>query len=299
MTQSDHILKDAPNAANNPLNWIIRFVKGILVGIGAILPGLSGGVLSVIFGIYQPLINFLSNIRKNFLANLNYFLPILIGAGAGVLLFSIAVEAAFGIYAAQFICLFIGFVIGTFPSLYKQAGKEGRAASDMIILVVSTLFIFVLMFFGKDLPDVEPNFIVWLLSGALVALGMLVPGMSPSNFLIYFGLYDKMAANIADLNVAMLIPFILGALVCIFALSKLIHWLFDKFYSKMFHMILGLVIGSSLAIFPSTVFPAYTQAGLAASGLSFELALIFGIAMLLIGIIASYLFSKLEEKVDR
>ena len=64
-------------------------------------------------------------------------------------------------------------------------------------------------------------------------------------------------------------------------------------------MILGLVIGSSLAIFPSTVFPAYTQAGLAASGLSFELALIFGIAMLLIGIIASYLFSKLEEKVDR
>lgn len=292
-------LIDAPNARNTPVDWIIRMVKGCLVGIGAILPGLSGGVLSVIFGIYDPMIRFLSNITKNFKANVLYFIPVGVGGLLGVLLFSVVVKAAFGRFAAQFVCLFIGFVIGTFPSLYRQAGKKGRSTSDLVMLAFWAVLIFALMFLGKDMPHVEPNTVVWLLAGATVALGFIVPGMSPSNFLIYFGLYDKMAAAIAGFDFGMLIPFCVGAVLCIVALSKLVAHLFDTHYPKMFHAILGMVIGSTVAIFPSTIFPAYTAAGLAEAGLTLFPAILFGAVMLVLGILLSYLFSKVEDKVER
>ena len=102
----------------NPVtDWFIRLVKGVIIGIGFILPGLSGGVLAVILGIYDRILAFLANLRKNFIKNVLFFIPVGIGLGIGIFLFSIVVEKAFGKYAAQFVCLFVGFVIGTFPSL--------------------------------------------------------------------------------------------------------------------------------------------------------------------------------------
>ncbi len=291
-------IHQAPNSQPTVANWLLRLLKGILVGIGAILPGLSGGVLSVIFGFYDPLIHFLSNLKHQFMDNVRYFIPVGIGGVLGILLFSVFVEKAFGQYQAQFVCLFIGFVIGTFPSLYRQAGKEGRDHWDLVLLILWAAVIFGMMFLGKDFPTVRPNPVVWFFSGALVALGFVVPGMSPSNFLIYFGLYDKMAAGISSFDFSMLLPFIAGALVCIIATSKLVAWLFHHHYSRMYHSILGMVVGSTLGIFPAIIFPAYTSTGLAQSGLSFAPALLFGIGMLLAGIVSSYLFSKLEEKVD-
>ena len=126
---------------DNPTRWLIRMLKGVAVGIGAILPGLSGGVLAVIFNIYDPLLKFLGNIKKNFMANVRYFIPIGIGGVLGVVVFSVFVEKAFGQYAAQFTCLFIGFVAGTFPSLFRTAGKEGRNGGDWLTLIVSAIFI--------------------------------------------------------------------------------------------------------------------------------------------------------------
>lgn len=289
---------DAPDSAKGPIPFLIRFFKGLLVGIGAILPGLSGGVLAVIFGLYQPLIRFLSNIRNKFLAHVRYFLPVGLGAMAGILIFSIFVEKAFGRYSAQFVCLFLGFVIGTLPSLYRTAGKEGRDKGDYIIMAISAIFIFALMFIGSDFPQIEPNMTVWFFSGALVALGFIVPGMSPSNFLIYFGLYDKMAASITALDFSMLISFGLGGIVCVLLFSKLVGRAFERHYSKMYHAILGMVIGSSAGIVPAIIMPAYSKLGLEISGLSLPVALIFGLVMLFLGIIGSYQFSKLEEKVS-
>lgn len=121
-------------------------------------------------------------------------------------MFSIVVKTAFGTYQAVFTCLFIGFVIGTIPSLWKEAGKEGRTKVDISIMIIVSLAILALMLFGNKLNlNVEPNILVWFLSGMLIALGFIVPGLSPSNFLIYFGLYDKMAGAIKDLNIQVIL----------------------------------------------------------------------------------------------
>lgn len=279
--------------------WLIRLFKGIAIGFGAILPGLSGGVLSVIFGVYDRMIEFLGNLRKNFWKNFLFFLPIVIGGVVGIVIFSFAVKAAFDSYEAQFVCLFIGFVIGTFPSLYRQAGKEGRKSADFAILGISALLIFALMMLGeRKLLDVAPSIPVWFASGALIGLGLIVPGMSPSNFLIYFGLYDKMADGVSKLDMSVVIPLSLGLIACVLLFAKLVNWLFKRFYAGMYHLILGMVVGSSLVIFPTIVYPALTTAGLAVSGLTLWQSLLFCVAMLMIGIVASALFGKLETKYE-
>ncbi|MDD4010012.1 MAG: DUF368 domain-containing protein [Fermentimonas sp.] len=293
---------DTPEVKHiNPIaDWFIRLLKGALVGVGFILPGLSGGVLAVIFGIYDPLIRFLANLKHKFMKNVMFFLPVAIGAAIGIVLFAIVVEKAFGIYSAQFVCLFVGFVAGTFPSLYKTAGKQGRKSSDILILIVSTLAIFSLMLVGgRQLTEVTPNIMIWLGSGLLMGLGLIIPGMSPSNFLIYFGLYDKMAIGIKDFDFLVIIPLIIGFVICVLLFAKVAAWLFKKYYSGMYHFILGMVVGSSLAIFPTVVFPAFTMEQLAITGLSFSSSLLFCLILFIIGTLLSYQFSKVEEKYPR
>lgn len=282
------------------IDWFIRLIKGVIVGIGFILPGLSGGVLAVILGIYDRLIRFLSDLKKHFIENVLYFIPVIIGGAIGIVLFSILVEKAFGVYAAEFICLFIGFVAGTFPSLYKTAGKEGQSWRDMLILLLSTAFIFILMIYGgRQFTEVSPNLLIWAGSGALIGLGVIVPGMSPSNFLIYFGLYDKMATGIKDFDFAVIIPLLVGFILCVLTFAKLAAYLFKRYYSEMYHFILGMVIGSSLAIFPTVVFPAFSPEQLAATRLSFGMAFFLCVVFFAIGTLISFLFSKVEEKYPR
>ena len=285
---------------NPVIDWIIRMVKGVIIGIGFILPGLSGGVLAVIFGLYDKILKFLANIKEDFIKNVLFFIPVGIGMAIGIFLFSVVVEKAFGKYAAIFICLFVGFVIGTFPSLYRTAGNQGRKTKDILIMLISALVLFGLMMLGeKQLMDVAPGILSWLGSGALISLGLIVPGMSPSNFLIYFGLYDKMASGIKDLDLSVIIPLIVGAVICVLLFAKLAAHLFRKYYSGMYHFILGMVIGSSVAIFPAIVFPALKPEVLSAAGLSIAGAVLLCIAMLIAGTVASYLFSKVEEKHPR
>lgn len=283
---------------DSPTRWLVRLLKGIAVGIGAILPGLSGGVLSVIFNIYEPMVRFLGNIRKNFLANVRYFIPIGLGGIVGVLLFSIFVEKAFGRLAAQFTCLFIGFVAGTLPSLSRTAGKNGRSYMDWIVLFVSAIVIYSIMVFGGSLAaEVTPSVPAWIFSGALIGLGIIVPGLSPSNFLIYLGLYDRMAGGIAAMDMGVILPLVIGAVACVLLFARAANWVFDRWYSSMYHLILGTVIGSSLAIFPTVVLPAMTPEGLAASGLSFQSSVLLAVVMFILGAILSYGFSRLESRV--
>ena len=299
MTEETPVRPDAPEASDLHApdtvgRWLVRLLKGIAVGVGFILPGLSGGVLAVIFKIYDPLIKFLANPFRNFWRQLKYFLPVGIGGIIGVVLFSIVVSAAFGRYEAAFVCLFIGFVIGTFPSLWRTAGKQGRAAKHWIILAVSAVVILGIMLVGGGLDlEVPPSLPVWLGSGALIGLGVIVPGMSPSNFLIYFGLYDKMAEGIKDFDPVVFVPLAIGLVLCVVLFAKAANWAFDHHYAGMYHFILGMVAGSSLAIFPTVVL---TREAIDKAGLGMGAFLAFCAVMLVAGIIASWLFSKVEDR---
>lgn len=275
------------NENKKPLvDWIVRLLKGMLVGIGFITPGLSGGVLAVVFGIYEPLMRFLGNITEKFVKNMIFFLPVGIGGVIGVVAFSTVVDFAFENYASQFTWLFIGFIVGTFPSLFKTSGKQGRKAGHWLLLILTAAGAVFFMRWMETIREVQltPSFWNWLLSGALIGLGGVVPGMSPSNFLIYLGLYQPMASGIRHLDLGVIIPLAIGGVLIVLLSAKLIAWLFKKFYAFMYHFILGIVVGSTIVIIPPQV-RGWTIA---------ECALLF-----LIGAVISYSLAKLDEKYSR
>lgn len=272
---------------NSPVaDWIIRLLKGILVGIGFITPGLSGGVLAVVFGIYEPLMRFLANLKRQFIKNVLFFIPVGIGGVFGMVAFSAVVDFAFENYAAQFTWLFIGFIAGTFPSLFKTSGEQGRKSWHWALLILTAVGTLFLMRWMESIHSVEltPSFLSWLLSGALIGLGVVVPGMSPSNFLIYVGLYQPMAAGIRHLDLGVVVPLAMGLILCVLLLAKLIAWLFRRFYAGMYHFILGVVVGSTLAIIPAGV-QGWTIA---------VCALLF-----VVGALVSFGLAKLDEKYVR
>lgn len=279
----NNVVKKNQNARNALVEWLIRLAKGALVGIGAIVPGFSGGVLAVVFGIYEPLMRFLSSPFVNFIQNFLYFLPVGIGGVIGVVAFSAVVDFAFSNYAAQFTWLFIGFIAGTFPSLFKTAGKEGRKPWHWVVLFAMAGLTFFYMSWIETVRTVAMPLSIWtwLLAGMLMGFGMVVPGMSPSNFLIYLGLYQAMASGIKQLDLSVILPIMAGVVIVILVFAKLISWLFRKSYTVMYHLILGIVVGSTLAIIPRGV-NGWTIA---------VCALLFAV-----GAASSYALSKLDEK---
>ncbi len=269
--------------SGNLIEWFARLLKGVLIGIGAILPGLSGGVLAVVFGVYEPLVSFLANIFNKFWKNVFFFLPIGIGGVIGIVGFSAVVEFAFNVYPAQFIWLFVGFIVGTFPSLFKTAGKHGRKPWHWIVLAVFAAATLAFMRWGETInaSTTDTNFFTWVLSGFIFALGMIIPGMSPSNFLIYLGWYQPMASGIRQLDLGVIIPLMIGVVICIVLFAKLINWLFQKAYTFMYHFILGVVVGSTIAIIPGGV-----------SGWTILVCAI----LFVLGAISSYALAKVDEK---
>lgn len=113
------------NTKSGGADWILRFVKGMFIGSGFILPGVSGGALAAIFGIYERIISFLAHITKNFKENVLYFIPVGLGGITGVFLLSFAVSFLLGAYETIILWFFVGCIIGTVPALWKEAGKKG------------------------------------------------------------------------------------------------------------------------------------------------------------------------------
>lgn len=233
-------------------SWILRFVKGMFIGSGFILPGISGGALAAVFGIYERIISFLAHITRNFKENVLFFIPVGLGGLTGVFVLSFAVSFLLGSFETIMLWFFVGCIIGTVPALWKEAGKKGRDTKDMIILVVSFVVGFLFLWQGSSLfGEVDQNFFTWMVAGGLIGLGLIVPGLSPSNFLVYMGMYKAMADGFKTIDLGVIIPIGIGGLVVVLSLSKVMDWVFARYYAPMFHFILGIVFASTVMIVPT------------------------------------------------
>lgn len=178
-------------------SWIARVIKGIVIALGFILPGISGGVLAAILGIYERMISFLAHPFKDFKANVLYFIPVAIGMLLGIGLFSYPIDYLLENYQVYVLWSFAGAIIGTVPSLLKESTRESdRDKIDLVwfwtTFILSGLGLYALNFVVGSLSASFANFI---LAGALLALGVLVPGLSPSNLLLILGLYAPMLSG--------------------------------------------------------------------------------------------------------
>lgn len=247
---------------NKVADWLLRFVKGIFIGSGFILPGVSGGALAAVFGIYERMISFVAHITKEFKKNFLYFLPVGFGGVFGVFILSFAVSFLLENYEVPVLWFFIGCILGTLPSLWKEAGKKGRQGKHYGIMGVALVLSFALLLWLRMVETQNeaanaglttfPQFPIWawLLAGGLIGLGVIVPGLSPSNFLIFFGMYGSMSDGIKNFDLAVIIPLGLGVVLCVLALSRVMEIILKKAYAGIFHAIFGIVISSTVMIVP-------------------------------------------------
>jgi putative membrane protein len=266
-------------------NWLLRFFKGALIGTGFILPGVSGGALAAVFGIYERIISFIAHVTKDFKANVLFFLPVGFGALAGIFALSFGVSFFLTNYEVPVLWFFVGCILGTLPALWKEAGKKGRQKRHFVILGLTAVLGFCFLYGGETFfkGQVPLNFGTWMMAGALIALGVLIPGLSPSNFLVYLDMYQPLVNIFKTLDVSALLPLALGGAICLFGLSKAVDALLNRAYTGLFHFILGIVGASTLMIVPRN-FNYATPATLIC------------VATCAAGIVLGFWMSKLEER---
>lgn len=240
------------------MSFLSRFIKGLLIGIGAVAPGVSGGSLAVIFGLYERITDAIADVFKDFRKNAVFFFPIALGGGVGVLAFSNIMEYLFLNYEVQVKYLFIGLMIGTLPTVFKEANRKGFRG--IYILPCVTAFVMTIMFMvlenrGIDIiPEVSHGLLQLTSYGAIIGIGTIVPGISASFVLMYIGAYQIVLEGIARMDLAVMLPVGAGFAVSIVLFAKLVSLLFKRFYGYTYYTVLGFVVGSIITIFPGIAF---------------------------------------------
>lgn len=239
------------NKKNTFLSSIVYLLQGAIVGLGAIIPGVSGGVLCVAFGIYEPMMQLLTHPVKSLKANYKMFIPFITGGIAGFVFLAKAVEIFFSFSETIALMLFFGLIFGTVPELLKKSEKSNDSKS-WTPFVVSLSFAYLLFqILENDISvTIPPNFGSFCLSGLIWGLSLIVPGLSSSTLLIYFELYEPLTAGIGSLDLGVIIPFVIGIGITALLFARVVNMLFEKHYTFISRIILGFVIASSLKILP-------------------------------------------------
>ena len=244
---------------------IIRFIKGIAIGIAMIIPGVSGGTLAVLLNIYDEMIDSINNLFKDFKKSFFTLLPILLGALVGFVGLIYPLTLGLEHCPLVIISLFAGLIIGGIPSLYKKVqGKE--SIKGFVFSLVSIAIMISLCFIVPNIQISFDKLTLWiilylLLGGILAACALVVPGISGSMIMMILGLYSPILLVISDLlkfnniihNCLILLPLGLGIIIGFFSIAKLMGYLLKKHPINTFFSIIGFVVGSIFTIYYVTI----------------------------------------------
>ena len=277
-------------AAHRDQNFIIRWLRdlrcGLLIGAGAILPGVAGGVLAVVFDIYRPFMEVLTRPRTAIPKYWKWFPPIALGWCAGFLGFARGIAAAISLSNTVTTWLFIGLIVGTMPSLFREAGKEGRNAASWVSLLLCAGAVFAGLFYVSRIAEVsvEPNFWWYNFCGVLWGMSIVIPGMTSASVMMALGLYQPMLEGLARLNLLVLSASLPGMVLAIALLARLVSWFFRRHYTVAFHGILGFVLASTLVIIPAAYVPGAPP---------------LPIACRVGGFLLAFLLARLDKKIQK
>lgn len=268
-------------------------IKGIIIGIGKIIPGVSGSMLAISMGIYQQLIDSINNFFKYPKDNFKFLSKIAIGVVISIVFFSNIIMNSLNKHYIITMFFFIGLILGGFSDINENITKKSKS-----VFLISCIVVILLGLINIDneieIENSILNFIYFIFAGFIDAVTTIVPGISGTATLMMIGAYDsliKCLSNAFDLyyieyNIKILVPFIIGFGVGIITTVKLIEYLFKNCKSKTYSSILGFSIATIVLMFIKSFNSFYTVTDL-------FVALIF----LLIGI---YITKKINQlfKVD-
>lgn len=257
------------------------FIGGIAVGLANIIPGVSGGTMMVVLGLFNRVMSAISGVFKlknpNRLDDIKFLFVLLLGAGLGVIVFAKVLEFLFTDYPVQTLFCFVGMVAFSIPSLIKSEMKNDKF--KILPFLIGCAIIFGISYFTpensetvltmKDFPSIN---IIYLLSmvfiGMIAGGAMFVPGVSGSMILLIIGqyyLFKSLIANVTSFELIVLVPLVfiaIGVLLGIVLSSKITGYCLERFHQGTMNVILGLVVASSIVLIP---FDATYNLGIIAS----------------------------------
>lgn len=292
---------------------IMNMIRGVLIGIANVIPGVSGGTMAVSLGIYDKIISSVTGLVRHFKESIVFLLQIFIGMGIGIVGFAYMIEFLFGRYPFPTAMAFIGLIIGGIPMIFdalqfdlrrthKRIGM-GHGIAFLLLFVIAVALPLMGTGIEANLSTVRITTVLLLfLIGMIASATMVVPGVSGSMVLLILGYYNSIISEITGflnslrgMDIAglghgfmVLTPFGIGVVVGIVVIAKVIEWLFTHYRALTYSAILGLVAASPFAIF----FNQYK-----AGTFSFDIPEgIVGVALLLIGAYLAWFLSGLEVR---
>lgn len=249
------------------MKFILDIIKGIVIGLANIIPGVSGGTMMVSMGIYDTIISCITGIFKNFKKNLKTLAPYIIGMLVGIGGFSIILKFLFKNYPLPTNTAFVGLILGGLPSIAKQLDKRKLNIKSILIGIIFFVALIVLQFLNggtsKVLTPSITSALILIIIGAIASATMVIPGVSGSLVMVLLGYYEGLLGSVSslvhglkgfDLNaigmqMLILVPFGIGVILGIFFVAKLIEYLLKHYYTYTYCGILGLVLTSPIIIF--------------------------------------------------
>ncbi len=248
------------------MDSLLLVIKGFFMGIANVIPGVSGGTIAIILGVYEKFISTISNIFEDLKENLKFLIPIFLGMGLAIVTTSKVVGYSYDNFPLPTLMFFVGLVFGGIPLLFKNV--KGKKESKQVSSYVIAMFTFLLVIFmasykllfniNSEVSFVSMNILDYLLLfivGVIAAATMVVPGISGSLVLMIIGYYYPIIDTINNLfkedlisNAFVLLVFGIGVVIGIVLISKLLEILFKKYNTKTYFGVLGFVIASIFAI---------------------------------------------------
>ncbi|MDO4493453.1 MAG: DUF368 domain-containing protein [Clostridia bacterium] len=240
-----------------------KIACGIAIGVGFVLPGVSGGVLAVSMGLFEPMVEAIKNLLKQFKESFRFLFPIGVGGVIGVLLTSSVLKVVIESYEAEMLSLFIGFMLGSIPVLWAETLTErhpGFRWKDLLFMLAGFAFTMTLMTLDNSKAATVAESVgralpipLALQAGAVMAVGIIVPGLSCSFLLEFLGLYKSVVIAIADIYIPTLFFMGVGFILPAIFMIVLISFLFKRYRAPSYTTIIGISVGSMALIVPSVL----------------------------------------------
>ncbi|MEG0025949.1 MAG: DUF368 domain-containing protein [Bacilli bacterium] len=242
---------------------ISLIIKGLIIGVGKIIPGVSGGVLAISLGVYEKSLDAINNYFKDIKKNSKFLGLIVIGMIISIVLMSKVINFSLNFFYLPTMLLFVGMIAGGLPMLVSKIKGQINFLRIFLLIVSFTLLCLLFNYDGNDLGFDKNNFIVLFIFGFIDAFTMVVPGISGTAVLMIFDVYDLIIGTLSKLtdfsiiltNIKIIGPFFLGVSGGVIVFVRLISFCFYRFNSTMYFIIIGLAIASTLAL----VFKSFEQ----------------------------------------
>lgn len=221
-----------------------NFLKGIIVGLGGVAPGLSGSVLLIIFGLYQKTLEALGTLFADFKKNVRFLLPLVCGMFIGVLLFSKVLDFFLSNFEVPTRFCFLGLILGTVPLFYGEVKKNGFSGKYYVVIVLAAVLgTWTFTLNPNAFPQItDPTLVQCIILGVAVAATAIIPGVDPAVLLSSLGYYEMYVRSLANFDLNVLLPMVVGLAGGAIGISFGMSLLFKRFYTASFSVVFGIFL---------------------------------------------------------